>query len=193
MFFFSSGLCVLWMPEQRRCVSSAQSVQVGAISYLVTLYESNGCQKQDRGGRYVHCMTLMPSYPPCCRTPTDGKSASAQHASVGHINMSQHTPSHIQPQTHTHTGNIHKEKLEAHTHPWQASGQRGERGYCYGWERTRRSWFVSESVWCCYGRHLAVRESVATQMPGGPAAVDSSTTIDSQQLQPFKRPKATWI
>lgn len=37
-----------------------------------------------------------------CQTPTDGKSASAQHASTGHINTGNHTPSHTQPQRHTH-------------------------------------------------------------------------------------------
>lgn len=163
--FFSSGLCVLWMPEQRRvflCVSSAQSVPVGAISYLVTLYESNVCQKQDRGGRYVHCMTLMSSYPPYCKTPTDGKSASAQHASVGHINVSQHTPSHIQPQTHTHTQAIYTKRNWRHT-PTLTDLRAERRERILLWVRkTQRSWFVSESVWCCIRWHLAVRESVAT-------------------------------
>lgn len=42
---------------------SAQSVPVGAISYLVTLYESIVSQRQRRGIRFVHCMTLTPSYP----------------------------------------------------------------------------------------------------------------------------------
>lgn len=109
------------------CVCSAQSVPVGAISYLVTLYESNVSQRQRRGIRFVHCMTPMPLHipppPPGCKTPTDGKSASAQDASTGHINAGWHTPSHTQ-----------REKLEAHSDTPRGKEER-ERGYCYGWDR----------------------------------------------------------
>lgn len=135
------------------CVCSAQSVPVGAISYLVTLYESNVSQRQRRGIRFVHCMTPMPLHipppPPGCKTPTDGKSASAQDASTGHINAGWHTPSHTQ-----------REKLEAHS---DTPRGKEERERILLWVRqTWRGWFVSESVWCCYGWHLAVRESVTT-------------------------------
>lgn len=51
------------------CAVNAHSGPVVAISYLVTLYESSVCQRQERGVRFVHCMTLMPLYPPASRLP----------------------------------------------------------------------------------------------------------------------------
>lgn len=59
---FSIGAFSLYV----RCKSvfSAQSLPFGAISYLVTLYESKVCQRQERGVRFVLRMTFMLSCPP---------------------------------------------------------------------------------------------------------------------------------
>lgn len=51
-----------------------------------------------------------------CQTPTDGKSAPAQHASTGHINTGRHTPSHTQPQRHTHRQCTQGETGGTHPH-----------------------------------------------------------------------------
>lgn len=101
-----------------KSVFSAQSVPFGAISYLVTLYECKVCQRQERGVRFVLCVTLMLPYPPPphCKTPTDGKSASAQNASIRHINTGRHVPSRTQPQGDTHWQYTQRETGCTHPH-----------------------------------------------------------------------------
>lgn len=115
MYFFLSWFMIcavtVWT-ENNIFVCSAQSVTGEAISYLVTLYESSVCQRQESTHIWVqsHLNIIWHSCPHIplrhgCQMPTDGKSAFAQHASTMHINKYTSTERHAS-----------RQKLEAHTH-----------------------------------------------------------------------------
>lgn len=118
---FSIGAFSLYV----RCKSvfSAQSLPFGAISYLVTLYESKVCQRQERGVRFVLRMTFMlscPPPPPAAKRPLM-ESRHLPSMPPSGISTQANTYHRTHNQRETHTGNIHKEKLDAHAHtdtPW---------------------------------------------------------------------------
>jgi len=166
VYFFC--VCVnVWTEKCVFCVCVVPKAYQLGLSLTSSPYMRSVCAKGKSGESDLYIV-----WHPCpriplhhgCQTPTDGKSASAQHAPTGHTLPLTHTHTTVE----THTGNVHKEKLEAHTHTYTPKGREGRKVYCYGWERHEEvDLWASESVWCCYGWHLAVRESVATQMPRG--------------------------
>lgn len=149
------------------CVCGAQSVPVEAISYPVTLYSSSVCQRQIvESDLYVvwHSCPRIPRSTAAKRPLTE----SGHWPNMPPLGTS--TWANTQSHTHTNTDKIHKEKLEAHapTHHALTHLRAERKKRIVLWVRkTGRRWFVSESVWYCYGWHLAVRQSVATWMPGG--------------------------
>ena len=99
-----------------KSVFSAQSMPFGAISYLVTLYESKVCQRQETGVRFVLRMTFMLSCPPpAAKRPLMESRHLPSMPPLG-ISTRADTYPHTHNHREAHTGNIHKEKLDAHTH-----------------------------------------------------------------------------
>lgn len=139
-----------------------KAYQLG-LSLTLSPYMRSVCAKDKRGESDLYIVWHSCPHIPLhhgCQTPTDRKSALAQHAPAGHINTGRHTPSRTQPQRRTHA--MYTKRNWRHTPTLtHLRAKRGERILLWVRE-TWISWFVSESVWCCYGWHLAVRESVAT-------------------------------
>lgn len=161
IFLFLRLVCAVnaWAEEGVFSVCSGQSIPVGAICYLVILYEGYVVPKA-RQSRQI--WKLYDTHALVSPLPQNANWWKFLIWPTGLCQAYQHkiwcTHTHTQPQTHT--GNIHKKKLEAPTLT-DLRAERRDRILLWA-GKTRGSWFVSKSVWCSYGWHLAVRQSVAT-------------------------------